>query len=348
MSRNRIDVHQHMIPPVYARALREHGVASAGGRDLPEWTPHGALDLMAGAGIASAILSVSTPGTTFLTDRSKAAKLAQAINDYAAELASERPGTFGFFATLPLPDVPAAASEAVRALDELGADGVVLLGNSSGTYLGEDGQDELFRVLDDRAAVVFVHPADLPGPTVPGVLPFAADFLLDTSRAAYLLVRNGIRQKFPNIRFILSHGGGFVPYASHRMALSIFTQTGRSPIEVLDELANFYFDTALTSSSAALPTLLGFAAPGHVLYGSDWPFAPEPAVHYFQAGLTEFPGADLATRAAIERSNAAVLFPRFGGQGAPMSVPEPSLRRRVRREMRARVFRAVARAADRR
>lgn len=203
-------------------------------------------------------------------------------------------------------------------------------------------------MLDERAAVVFVHPADLRGPAVPGVLPFAADFLLDTSRAAYLLVRNGVRQRYPNIRFVLSHGGGFVPYASHRMALSIFTQTGRSPIEVLEELASFYFDTALTSSSAALPTLLEFAAPGHVLYGSDWPFAPEPAVHYFQAGLTEYRGADEATRTAIARSNATVLFPRFGGGGAPVSAPGQSLRTRVRRELRTRVFRAVARAASQR
>ncbi|MFB8004984.1 amidohydrolase family protein [Nocardia sp. NPDC056000] len=343
---NRIDVHQHMIPPVYAEALRSHGITVAGGRELPVWSPREAIDTMAGSGIGSAILSVSTPGTTFLSDSAEAAKLARAANDYAAELAAGAPETFGFFATVPLPDVAAAAEEAARALDDLSADGVVLLGNSRGTYLGEEGQDALFRVLDERAAVAFVHPGDLPGPTVPGVLPFAADFLLDTSRAAYLLVRNGIRQQYPNIRFVLSHGGGFVPYASHRMALSIFTQTGRSPIEVLDELASFYFDTALTSSAAALPTLLEFAAPGHVLYGSDWPFAPEPAVHYFQAGLTEFRGVDETTRAAIDRANAAALFPRFGGVAAP--VRERSLRTRVRNEVRTRVFRAVARAANRR
>ncbi|MDT5208187.1 MAG: 6-methylsalicylate decarboxylase [Mycobacterium sp.] len=88
-------------------------------------------------------------------------------------------------------------------------------------YLGQDGQDELWSALDARSAVVFIHPADLPGPTVPGVAPFAADFLLDTTRAAYLLVRNGIRRKNPNIKFILSHAGGFVPYASHRMAVGI-------------------------------------------------------------------------------------------------------------------------------
>jgi 6-methylsalicylate decarboxylase len=142
--------------------------------------------------------------------------------------------------------------------------------------LGQDGQDALFAALNDRSAVVFIHSADLPGPTVAGVAPFAADFLLDTARAAYLLVRNGIRSRYPNIRFILSHAGGFVPYASHRMAVAITADTGRSPAGILDDFASFYFDTALSSSAAALPTLLAFAKPGHITFGSDWPFAPLP------------------------------------------------------------------------
>ncbi|MEV0358108.1 amidohydrolase family protein [Nocardia sp. NPDC050697] len=346
MASDRIDVHQHLIPPVYRQALDANGIAAAGGRDLPDWSPQSAREMMAGMGIASAVLSVSTPGTAFLGDRTEAARLARAVNDYSAELAAAAPQTFGFFATLPMPDVTAAAAEAARALDTLGADGVVLLGNARGVYLGEEGQDALFEVLDDRRAVAFVHPADLPGPVIPGVLPFAADFLLDTTRAAYLLVRNGIRERYPNIRFVLSHGGGFVPYASHRMALGIFTQTGRSPLDVLGEFAGFYFDTALSSSAAALPTLLTFAEPGHVLFGSDWPFAPEAAVQYFEAGLAEYPGCDDLTRQAIRRGNASALFPRFGA--APVAAPEPPLLTRLRRRARTRVFRAVAKAANRR
>ncbi|WP_109524576.1 amidohydrolase family protein [Nocardia aurea] len=342
----RIDVHQHLIPPVYREALAAHGIAAAGGRELPEWDPTAARQMMAEAGIGSAILSISTPGTSFLADPAEAIGLARAANDYTAGVTMEDPDHFGFFATLPLPDTRAATNEAVRALDTLAADGVVLLGNSGGEYLGHENQDALFRALDERAAIAFVHPADLPGPVVPGVLPFAADFLLDTSRAAYLLVRNGVRQRYPNIRFILSHGGGFVPYAAHRMALAIFTQTGRSPIEVIEEFASFYFDTALSSSAAALPTLLGFADPGHVLYGSDWPFAPEPAVHYFNAGLDEYPGCDDATRTAIHRTNATALFARFGE--IPPASPNPSLLTRARRDVRGRVFSAVARAASNR
>ncbi|WP_327118146.1 amidohydrolase [Nocardia sp. NBC_01730] len=342
---DRIDVHQHLIPPDYREALRTHGITAAGGRDLPEWSADAARRFMAEAGIASAVLSVSTPGTTFLTESGEAAALARSVNDYAAELAGNDSGRFGFFATVPLPDVTASAVEAERALDVLHADGVVLLGNSRGTYLGEEGQDELFGVLDERSAVALVHPAELPSPAVPGVPPFAADFLLDTTRAAYLLVRNGIRRRYPKIRFILSHAGGFVPYASHRMALSIFTQTGRSPVDILDDFAGFYFDTALSSSAASLPTLLAFAEPGHVLYGSDWPFAPEPAVHYFNAGLDSYRDVDANTRRGIERSNATALFSRFG---VASSSPESSPLTRARRRVRQQVFQAIARAvADR-
>ena len=110
-------------------------------------------------------------------------------------------------------------------------------------------QNWTFAALDALSAVVFIHPAELPGPTVPGVPPWGTDFLLDTTRAAFLLVRNGIRHRFPNIRFILSHAGGFVPYASHRMALAITAETGRSQADSLDEFSSFYFDTALSSSA---------------------------------------------------------------------------------------------------
>ena len=239
-----------------------------------------------------------------------------------------------------MPHIDEAVAETVRALDDLKADGVVLLANNAGTYLGQDGQHELFAALDARSAVVFIHPTDLPGPTVPGVAPFAADFLLDTTRAAYLLVRNGIRRKYPNVRFILSHAGGFVPYASHRMAVAIMGDTGRSLTDSLDDFSSFYFDTALSSSAAALPTLLAFTKPGHITFGSDWPFAPTAAGKLFAAGLETYPGLDSATRDAIDRANALALFPRFGTADAP---PPTSCIDMVRHIATRVVMRGVAR-----
>ena len=336
----RIDTHHHLIPPDYRKALRTAGIDEAGGRALPDWSAESSLQTMVELRVGSAILSVSTPGTTFLPVSADAAALARDLNDYSAGLVATHPDRFGFFATVPMPHIDEAVAETVRALDELNADGVVLLANSAGTYLGEDGQDDLFGALDARSAVVFVHPADLPGPAVPGVMPFATDFLLDTTRAAYLLVRNGIRQRYPNIRFILGHAGGFVPYASHRMAVAIMSDTGRSPADSLDEFSSFYFDTALSSSAAALPTLLAFAKAGHITFGSDWPFAPVVAGKLFAAGLENHPGLDTAARDAIDRTNALALFPRLGTAPAPAPVSRIDATRHAASRM---VMRGVAR-----
>jgi predicted TIM-barrel fold metal-dependent hydrolase len=336
----RIDTHHHIIPRDYRNALRKASIDEAGGRALPDWSPEGSLQTMADLDVGTAILSVSTPGTTFLPSAADAAALARDLNDYTANLVASQPDRFGFFATIPMPHLDESVTETVRALDDLKADGVVLLANNAGTYLGEDGQDELFATLDERAAVVFIHPADLPGPTVPGVAPFAVDFLLDTSRAAYLLVRNGIRRKYPNIKFILSHAGGFVPYASHRLALAITADTGRSPADSLEDFSSFYFDTALSSSAAALPTLLAFAQPGHITFGSDWPFAPVTAGKLFAAGLDTYAGLDAQTRDAINRTNALALFPRLG------KAPTVIQRSRVE-QVRHAASRAVMRGVSR-
>ncbi len=337
---NRIDTHHHMLPPDYRKALQKAGIEDAGGRAMPDWSPEGSLHTMAELDVATAVLSVSAPGTTFLPNPADAAALAADVNDYAADLVASQPDRFGFFATVPMPHVDAAVAESVRALDQRNADGIVLLANHAGTYLGEDGQDDLWAALDARSAVVFIHPAELPGPTVPGVVPFATDFLLDTTRAAYLLVRNGIRRKYPNIKFILSHAGGFVPYASHRMAVAIMGDTGRSPADILDDFASFYFDTALSSSAAALPTLLAFAKPGHITFGSDWPFAPLPASQLFAAGLDTYDGLDSVARQAINRNNALALFPRLGTAPA---APAPSPLDQVRHQATRVVMRGVAR-----
>ena len=320
----RIDTHHHMIPPFYRKALQHAGIVEAGGRALPDWSADASLHLMAELGVVAAVLSVSTPGTTFLAEAAGAAALARDLNDYGAEVVAAQRDRLGFFATVPMPHIDASVTEAVRALDELKADGVVLLANNAGLYVGEEGQDALWAALNDRSAVVFIHPAHLPGPSVPGVAPFAADFLLDTTRAAYLLVRNGIRRKYPDIKFILSHAGGFVPYASHRMAVAITGDTGRSPADSLDDFASFYFDTALSSSAAALPTLLAFAKPGHVTFGSDFPFAPPAVSKLFAAGLETYGGLEADGRAAIDRTNALSLFPRFG-------TPLPTVRPRIDR-----------------
>lgn len=311
---SRIDVHQHIVPPVYAEWLRSQGIREAGGRELPPWSAEEALEQMDSHGIASAVVSVSTPGVHLSPGRridSAARAKAREVNEFAAQLAADHPERFAFFAMLCLPDVEGSLAELTYSLDVLGAAGVILLASTHGQYLGDAEHEPLFAELDRRGAVVFVHPGPILGTAVDGIPPFAADFLLDTTRAAYRLVRNGVVGRFPRLKIILSHAGGFVPYASHRLALPIVAETQRSPLEVLEDFTRFYFDTALSGSPAALPSLLAFARPGHVLFGSDWPYAPPIAVSYFTTQLDAYAGLDRDGHAAIDRISAESLFPRF-------------------------------------
>ncbi|MVO85211.1 amidohydrolase family protein [Streptomyces sp. p1417] len=230
---------------------------------------------------------------------------------------ADYPDRYGFFATLTLPDIEGAFDEAARALDELGADGIVLLANQHGTYLGDPAFEPLMAELGRRGTTVFIHPAELPGPLVPGLPPYAADFLLDTTRAAMNLVLSGTTTRHPGIRIILSHGGGFLPYAARRIALALQAHQQISDIQpvmshetILTELRRFYFDTALSANPDTLPTLLAFADPTHITFGSDFPYATPEMSAYFTQQLDAYP-LDDAQRTAIDHGNAQALFPRL-------------------------------------
>lgn len=303
MNTARIDTHQHIVPPFYDEWLAANGV-TAGGLPIPKWSAEGALDLMESAQIAKAILSVSTPGV-HLGDDHQARDMARQVNEFSADVVRKHPGRFGFFATLTLPDVETAISEAKYALDVLNADGVVLLTNVRGTYLGTPTWDALMAELNQRKAVVFVHPSDLPGPVVEGIPPFAADFLLDTTRAAINYAKSGSLERYPDLKIILSHGGGFVPYAAERIA-RICTPDGSNEAGI-KRLQKFYFDTALSSSNFALPSLLAFADPTHITFGSDWPYAPKARSLYFSDLLDRYALSN-ELRHAINRGNAQQLF----------------------------------------
>ena len=302
----RIDTHMHIVPPRYAEWLSELGI-NAGGREIPPWTVSSALDLMDGVGAIGAVMSVSTPGV-HLGDDAKARTMAREVNEFAARHTHDHPRQLGFFATLTLPDVEGATAEAIYALDTLQADGVVLLANVRGTYLGDESFTPLMQELDRRHAVVFVHPSELPAPAVPGIPPFAADFLLDTTRAAINMARNGWMERFPNLKIILSHAGGFIPYAAERVA-RVCASDG-SQAEGLERLRKFYFDTALSSSPYALPALLAFAQPDHITFGSDWPYAPKERSQHFARLLDEYPLSE-TQRTAIHQGNARQIFRRW-------------------------------------
>ncbi|MBB6171647.1 putative TIM-barrel fold metal-dependent hydrolase [Nocardiopsis mwathae] len=311
----RIDTHQHIAPPDYHEWLDSRGI-TAGGMPAPDWSPSAAISFMDGMRIQTGIASISSPGT-HLGDDAEARTWARRVNEFAAELVKDRPDRFGFFAILPLPDIDGALAELAYSLDDLQADGVVLLSNHRGTYLGDPAFEPVMAELDRRRAPAFVHPADLPAAQLPGVPAFVADFLLDTVRAATRLIASRTTTRHPRIKFILSHAGGFLPYAAHHVAETLVLKarlsgdaTGPDRDTILAEMRDFYYDTALSASPASLTALIAFADPARISFGSDWPYAPADVASYFTQQLDTYP-LDPQQRRAINRANVEELFPRL-------------------------------------
>jgi 6-methylsalicylate decarboxylase len=218
---NSIDVHHHLIPDRYRKTLNALNIRTAGGVPLPAWDPVQSQNLMDQVGIAIAMLSISSPGVHF-GDDSAARDLSRQSNEFCAEVISDNPPRFGAFAVLPLPDVNGSLIEAEYALDTLNLDGVVMLASQSdGTFLGDKKYDDPLALLDKRKTVVFVHPSIHPtSKDLPLDIPAAAtEFPFDTSRAAFNLVWTGAAERYPNIRYILSHAGGTLPFLAWRFSL---------------------------------------------------------------------------------------------------------------------------------
>jgi predicted TIM-barrel fold metal-dependent hydrolase len=316
MSTGWIDVHHHLIPAPYAKAIDAAGYGSVAGVERPDWSPEISLDLMDRHGIDVAITSVSAPGVHLGDDR-QARELARSCNETSAQLVVDHPGRFGAFACLPLPDLDGALEEASYALDVLGADGLVLLSShSDGSYLGNPRFDELLAELDRREATVFIHPAI---PTIASSIPveipvFAMEFTFDTTRAAFNLAYTGALERFPNITWILSHAGGTVPYLVSRFSLLWLREPDlaeRAPAGGTEYLARMYYDTALSANPHALSSLAELVGWDHVLFGSDFPFAPELATAVSIMSLDADERFDDASRAQVMHQNARRLFPRL-------------------------------------
>ncbi|MGV8875588.1 MAG: amidohydrolase family protein [Rhodococcus sp. (in: high G+C Gram-positive bacteria)] len=273
-----IDVHSHMVPDFYVREALASGIAFPDGMPKwPSWSVGEHLQMMDGCGIESAILSVSSPGVHF-GDDSRAADLARRVNDFGASVVADQP-RLGFFASLPLPNVVDSVVEAIRALDQLGADGVTVMSNAGGIYLGNAVLTPLLAVLDARSAVVFVHPTSPPnsssvalGRPAPMV-----EFLFDTARTVVDLILLGVVDRFPNIRWVFTHGGGVVPLLADRVDF-FRTQVGLGTPTTPDVLRRLWFDLAGTPVPRQLPALLSTVGPDRLVYGSDYCFTPMAAV----------------------------------------------------------------------
>jgi aminocarboxymuconate-semialdehyde decarboxylase len=308
---HRIDVHSHVVPPFWAEQLESHGGDSSG-TALPRWwSPDGAIAVMDSQHIATSVLSLTAPSIVGWPD-DRRPDMARRINEYTADLVTERPDRFGMFATLPLPDVDASLRAIEYAFDTLSADGIIMLSNIRGRYAGEPYLEPVWSELDRRHAVVFLHPAQPQLPLASGEAAPLIDYPFDTTRAAVQMVLNGVTRRYSHMKVILAHAGGFLPYVVHRVAElnRVFDNHSLAPREILDQCRRFYVDTALSSSPAALPTMTAFVPQDRILFGSDNPYAPPELSSVFATHLDDAPFT-AEQSAAINRGNALALFPRL-------------------------------------
>ena len=270
-----IDVHSHIITPEFVSALENEGRLMDEGFPLPKYNVENHLKWMDEAGVEMSVLTLAAP-------QPSSAEVVRQTNEAAARIKKEYPGRFLFCAALPLPDVSKAIEEAKYALDVLKADGIKLATNIDGQYLGAPELDTLFSVLNERKAVVILHP-HRPEPVNQQVMqqtPLAMqEYLSETTRAVSNMISRNVLARYNNIKVIVPHCGAYLPLAIPRMkSLTPVMQTNKMVGEIDYEanLRTLYYDLAGAHSPEVIRMLLTITTPDHLLYGSDYPYvAPQ-------------------------------------------------------------------------
>lgn len=315
----RIDVHHHFGSPAYDAFAAAH--AEAGLPPAPKDGIARSIEGMDQSGTQLAILSSFAPavgGTP--ADRQK---LARGINEFGASIAQRYPSRFATFAVLPLPDVDACLAELAYGLDTLGAVGASIYTEAAGKYLGDPQFAPLMVELNRRSAVLFVHPKTdvCCRALVPGVPDSLIEFGTSTTRTIASLLFTGAADRYPNIRFIFSHGGGTMPFLIERflgkqtaeIVPGVIT-TGQQtfmPITppkagALAALRRFHYDTAQIANPVALRTLAQVVTPERIVFGTDV---------WFRGSVESATGIETSRvfspkqQEAVARGNAVALMP---------------------------------------
>jgi aminocarboxymuconate-semialdehyde decarboxylase len=226
------------------------------------------------AGVDKQIISFTAPGTLIETPE-RSVELSRMVNDVLANIQNEHSDHFVALATLPLNDPHASVVELERAISEMGLKGVTIFSNANGIALSDRRFWPLYEKANELNVVFFIHP------TYPVGVEAMTDYMLmplvgfvaDTTLAAASLVFSGVVEKYPNIKWVLGHLGGAVPYLAERLdrGYAAFEQCreniNKSPSEYLKD---FYYDS-VNFDVKALQFAIDFAGTEHILAGSDYP-----------------------------------------------------------------------------
>jgi aminocarboxymuconate-semialdehyde decarboxylase len=282
----------------------DYNVAVRGHRDIAY-----RADVLAEDGVDLQVVTLTTPGT-HVESPTRSVDLARLVNEDFAEIVQNRGQRFSALATLPLNDAKASARELDRALNYLKLPGAMLFSNVNGIALSEERFWPLYEVANHHGCVLHIHPTNpisVEQMQEYWLMPLVG-FLFDTTIAAASLVFSGVPERFPNIKWVLSHLGGAIPYLAERLdrGYEAFPECRanlkRPPSSYLKE---FYYDT-VNFDRDALELAIRFAGPDHILAGSDYPHAIG-SIPRMKDALGSLDVSD-DVRAAIFGGNAARVF----------------------------------------
>ena len=276
-----IDVHSHIVTDEYLKYLADNNALMADGYPLPSWDEQSHIAFMDSVGIKRSILTLSSPQPWFgNVDESR--KVIRSVNEAMAEAKRNHPDRFSWCAALPQPDIKASMDEAIFALDSLGADGIKLATSANGVYLGDSIYEPLMKALDEREAVVILHPVK-PNPVNENTFTagpiFVYEYPAETTRAVLNMVAHNVMTRYPNIKVVVPHAGSFMPYAVPRLRGGyplLLKQGLTEPIDIDGNLSKLYYDLAGGPSVQAINMLLTVTTPDHIMFGTDYPFVPTP------------------------------------------------------------------------
>ena len=324
MAQSVIDVHSHVITPEFVSALEKEGRVMDEGFPLPKYDMENHLKWMDEAGVQTSVLTLAAP-------QPSSAEVVRQANEAAARIKKEHPGRFLFCAALPLPDVSKAIEEAKYALDVLKADGIKLATNLQGQYLGAPELDTLFSFLNERKAVVILHP-HRPEPVNKQVMqqtPLAMqEYLSETTRAVSNMISRNVLARYNNIKVIVPHCGAYLPLAIPRMKSLTPVMQANKMVGEIDYEANLrtlYYDLAGAHSPEAIRMLLTITTPDHLLYGSDYPYVTPQVLTQSLARMKDYLSKepDLTPfREMILWKNAQWLFGQTGDKPSVESTAQ--------------------------
>lgn len=288
----RMDLHTHYYPSRYFETIRDtpsdfsfgtdptgrtiikHRGARFFGITTPMTDPARRLEDMDRVGIDVEVISLSTPNV-FFADAPSQPDVARMVNDAYAELIAIHPKRFKGFASIPMDAPDAALKELHRAIDGLKLNGVILLSNIQGRPLTAPVYRPFFEEANRMGLCIFLHPM-LPAHSEPFneyVLGPLVGFPFDTTLAVARMCFDGLFRDFPDIRWIIGHLGGAIPYLMERLdnGFRDFAEC-RAKLDELPSafLKRLHYDT-VTFSPYALNMVRDLVGTDHMVMGSDYP-----------------------------------------------------------------------------